>query len=304
MSKFVSLSDYINENVQQAKSILGKNDIEQDDPGYLQLKRLVEKTPGLLGKFTQWRFSGTPFWKLRNAYQNFLESKAKGIKLANIESFNSFSEFSDSLINSFETQWEGQFSSGIKKEVISLFNDEIWKLIKDTKSEDDAIPAAVLYIKKFLQLHGRRYKSSGELYDVIKTELMTFRDITKKEYSEFFLNFDNNDAEIIYEDGGNLLVDIKTFKAMNSAEENHILSQSYCFGTEEVWNNLIGSEDNVQQFFWFNFDFDFQDEEFLITFTYVDNEVTRLGTRYGEIQDMEDWEEFKVIVDDFISEKI
>jgi len=302
MKDFITIKEFtrIYENIQQSKKILADKGKDSNDPDYVKLRKLIEKTPGLAGKFTEWMYSGTPFWKLKNAHMFFLRAKNKKIKLGNIDSFNSFEEFDNDIKDGFEKQWENQFTSGIKKEVSDLFDEKIWKLLKSAKSDDKAVPKSLEYVKKFLGTHGRRYKSSKELYDVIQDELLTFRNITKNEYSQFFSKFSDEDAEIVFEDDKNLLVDIKTFKAMDAANENNILSRSYCFGNEDVWCNLIGSHDNIQQMFWFNFNLDFQDVDSLITYTVEDGEITRVGTRYGEVEFTDDWEELKEIIDEFL----
>ena len=302
MKGFITIREFtkIYENIQQSKKIIDDKGIDSNEPDYLKLRKLVAKTPGLAGKFTEWMYSGTPYWKLHNTHQLFLRAKDKSIKLGNIDSFNSFDEFEADIKDGFEEQWEHQFSTGIKKEVTSLFDDKIWGLIKNTKSDDKAVPKSLEYIKKFLQMHGRRYKSSEELYDVIQEELLTFRNITKNEYSEFFSKFDDDEAEILFEDDKNLLVDIKSFEVMDRAQNSNILSQSFCFGEKEVWCNLVSSQDNVQQLFWFNFNLDFQDVDFLITYTVEDGEIVQIGTRYGEVYDMEDWTELKDMIEEFL----
>lgn len=284
------LVDSMNENFQRAKKVLADQGKDTSDQEFQKLKKLLEKSPGFMGKFTEWMYNGTPYWKLSNTYRNdYLKAKKKGIKLDNIDSFNSFEEFKQNLDNAVENQWKHKFAAGIPKEITSLFNDEIWKLLM---THDDKMG----YIKKFLKTWGRRYKSSEELYSIIESEILTYRDIKRSEAIEFFSSFDDSDAEILYTDEKNILVDIKTHKALQSAQENHYISRSYCFGEEEVWCNLI-SADNVQQYFWINFEYDFRDPEFITTFTLEDGEITRIGNGEGEILDSEWMEELKVEIE-------
>ena len=295
-AKFVRESLY--ENIQQAKKVLTSVDKDPSDPDFQNLKKLLEKNPGLMGKFTEWMYDGTPFWKLRKAYQmQYLKAKQKNIPLKNINSLNSFEEFKQDLDNSFDIQWKKQFASGIPKEVSSLIDDNIWDLLKASKqTEDDRMFAIdkLAYIKTFLKTWGRRYKSPQELYNVIEDELQTFRNIRKKEFSEFFNSFDSKDAEVVYEDDKNILVKIKTFKAMDAAQNKHFISQSFCFGEEEVWCNLVSNEENVEQYFWYNYNFDFRDSDFMVTFTVEDGKLTRIGTGTGEVNTSEDWQELSV----------
>jgi len=284
-----------NENVQQAKKILADKGIDADDENYQKLSKVLEKSPGLMGKFTKWMYDGTPFWKLRNTYQmHYLKAKQKNIQLGNINSFNSFEEFKQNLDEAFEAQWRKQFATGIPKEVSKLFDEKIWDLLRDSKQTDDEKMFAndkIAYIKKFLQTWGRRYKSSDTLYNVMEDELATYRNIRKKEFSNFFNSFNPKDAEVVYEDDKNLLIEIKTFKAMDAAQKKHYISQSFCFGEEEVWCNLVSNEENAQQYFWYNYNFDFRDSDFMITFTVEDGKVTRIGTATGEVNTSEDWDE-------------
>ena len=44
------------ENVQQSKSLLNKLNIDDNDVRYFELKKLLGKNLGYLGKFTEWLF--------------------------------------------------------------------------------------------------------------------------------------------------------------------------------------------------------------------------------------------------------
>jgi len=70
----------LDEDVQQAKSILKKNNIKETDSRFVQLKSMLEKENklGYLGKFTKWLFvDNTPFQELKDLFYLIVTTPSK-----------------------------------------------------------------------------------------------------------------------------------------------------------------------------------------------------------------------------------
>jgi hypothetical protein len=90
-------SIFILENVQQAKSILKKQNIPETDPTYQELRQMLEEDNklGYLGKFTKWIFKEkTPFEEVKELY-NLI--KTTNVKVPPIDAFKTAEEMYDTI---------------------------------------------------------------------------------------------------------------------------------------------------------------------------------------------------------------
>lgn len=87
--------EILNESLQKARSILRRLNINEDDKRFLELRELLRRNPGYLGKFTEWLFVG------KQSINNLesLYDRIKGVRLSKpIDEFKTVEDVIDSLV--------------------------------------------------------------------------------------------------------------------------------------------------------------------------------------------------------------
>jgi len=92
----------IRENVNQAKSVLRKNNIPETDRRYVELKEMLEKRNklGYIGVFTKWMAAGSPIQELKELFELIQTTNVK--KIPPIDTFQTAEQMYDT-IRSLET---------------------------------------------------------------------------------------------------------------------------------------------------------------------------------------------------------
>lgn len=205
-----------------------------DDIARLETKRIVKKfVDRLPGEFVVKNPNapdrGTTVASIRRAYQNAPETikeKVAGIAKA-------FDEFGKNP--------DGSIDHKKNKELQDLFFDKIQRY----RNLNEVILAAQNFIKS--ANNGNMVKFMQAIQD------------TNKKYGEL------NGAEIVYEQGDILIVEIKSFQAnkdLNSNTSHCIASSSY------QWDNYVGSDSNFnKQYYIYNFGLPPSDDKSVIGIT-------------------------------------
>ena len=156
-----NLYGLINENMDQARSILKGAHIPEQDPRFQELKQmlLTDNKIGYIGKFTKWLFIDREPWaKILEVY-NML--KTHPTVVPPIHTF-------DMLENLFDFLQGSEISTKAKK-VINTISAHVKKYI--TTELKDLIELNIQYadaIADFYAKKGARYRDSGELYNDTK----------------------------------------------------------------------------------------------------------------------------------------
>lgn len=87
--------EVLNESLQKARSILRRLNINEDDKRFVELRELLRRNPGYLGKFTEWLFVG----KQSIDSLESLYDRIKGVRLSKpIDEFKTVEDVVDSLV--------------------------------------------------------------------------------------------------------------------------------------------------------------------------------------------------------------
>jgi len=208
------------ENVQQAKSVLKKNNIPETDRRYVELKQMLEDANkiGYLGSFTKWMAGGAPLEELKDLFQTIQTTGVKNIPP--IDTFKSAMDMYDT-IRSLETQ-------GLTGNLIKLIPSNARRvldtpelrqfIIVNKKNADD--------IKRFF------LKSSGGFADHPQDFLPTLETFVANLNGEWNLKtmypkvkaFD--DVKIFYKSPELLIFTISDFETSKK-----LCSQEFCIAT-------------------------------------------------------------------------
>jgi hypothetical protein len=239
------------ENVNQAKSLLKKHNIKEDEPNYVNLKDLTSKHPGYLGFFVKmWLEQNIGFKSLKDLYNLIL--KSTWIKNLNkpITNYTNWEELQDDIIKA-KNDWKiKQMISEFPSQQKDLVVDEIKPLLIRLYSRKDKNN----FLKKI-----SRYKSSQELYrsldEFIKGKNLNFDENIKR--------LTNYKIPIIHSDKGN---DIIIAKVNSSSELTSIAGDtSWCIRNSETFKSYNNGVNR----------------QFVVLLTDLNNNYRKIGITYG-----------------------
>ena len=161
--KIVRTSIYglINENMDQARSILKKVNIPEQDSRFQELKKMLldDNKIGYIGKFTKWLFQDREPWsKLIEVYDLV---KSHGTKVPPIDTFKTLEDLFDFLQGSSINTKVGQVISSIPSVARKNVSEDLKKLIElnITYSKE---------ISDFYSKKGGKFKNQKDLYSETK----------------------------------------------------------------------------------------------------------------------------------------
>ncbi len=153
-----NLYESLNENMQQARSILKKLNIHEQDPRFQELKQMLldDNAIGYIGKFTKWIFNDREPWeKLIEVYDML---KKHPTKVPPIDTFETLESLFDYLQGSGISMKTNQVVNAIPSRARQYANDKLKKLIElNIKYADQ--------IKDFYSKKGGKFKTSVDLYN-------------------------------------------------------------------------------------------------------------------------------------------
>jgi len=240
------------ENIAKARKILDEIRTDENNPKFIELKKLLSKNPGYLGSFTKWYLQDNESMsKIEEVYKLLLNTNID----KPIDTFDKLEDLYDyiqsyeinkkvnQVINSLPSGTRNMISDNKKlfdelKNTISL-NIEYAKLIKD------------LYSKK-----GGRYKEPVSLVkdtkDYIKNLKGGFNSDTIKKKLEGL------NIEIVVDTPEILMIKVNDYSASCKIGSKH-----WCISTSQsYWNNYVNEFTN--QYFIFDFTKDISDKKHMI----------------------------------------
>lgn len=239
------------ENMQQAKKTLKELHIDETNPDFLRLKEMLKKSPGYLGKFTDWLFRDhTEFDQLESVYNKLREIKIDkpltDFKTAE-ELFDYFQKFEIDkkvrhLINALPSRTRAYVTDDLKK-LLSM-NLKYYDQIRD------------LYFNK----GGREiYKNSEKLYKDTQTVIENNSGAFNLE--TILEKIKGKHLEIHYQTPNLLMCRILDYET--SCE---IGSPHWCIVTDKsYWNQYV--DGSTQQYFIWDFTKNVSDKKHMMGVT-------------------------------------
>lgn len=247
------LRKMIFESVSQAKKYLNANDISLNDSEYLNLKDLLKKNIGYLGKFTEWLFEEElDIEYLKNLYELIIKI---GLD-KDINSFNTSEELYDYLqIKKNERKINKviqELPSGIKKQIDSKFR----KMLEDNIDYLD-------YIYDMYSKVSFRYKNEN-IDKLYKDTLEAIKRVTGG-WTPYSIKY--NDEELVYIDNDTLILNIKDYN-----RSCDLGSKSWCIVTSP-YHFREYTDGYAEQYFIYDFTKEPTDAFSLIGLTMDENHV-------------------------------
>jgi len=152
----------LNENMQQARSILKKQKIQEQDPRFQQLKQMLldDNRIGYVGKFTKWIFQDRESWEqLMEVYEMV---KNHPHKVPPIDTFSKLEDLFDYLQGSTITVAANKALKAIQKRLI------YFKMTDAQKDKlNNLLELNINYVDQlfdFYEKKGRKFKTYQDLY--------------------------------------------------------------------------------------------------------------------------------------------
>ena len=253
MSRIKKYSGFINENMDQAKSLIAKKMAAFD-----KLKNLLSKNLGYIGKFTEYLMhENIKYEDLVELYNQILDLKSKNAtidisKLSYEEALDKIVDINNDLqVNSLISQFPGE-QKKFAKEILKKSNNN-WDFstnynifLKVSKKED---------IKTFISKVSR-YKTEDDLLKALKVFSRDAQN-TKEKVKELLSNMK---SEIVFENDKILVVKV------DNIEDIKVLGSdtSWCILGQSMWNRYTK---NRLQYIVYDYERDEYDPKFKIGFT-------------------------------------
>ena len=253
MSRIKKYSGFINENMDQAKSLIAKKMAAFD-----KLKNLLSKNLGYIGKFTEYLMhENIKYEDLVELYNQILDLKSKNAtidisKLSYEEALDKIVDINNDLqVNSLISQFPGE-QKKFAKEILKKSNNN-WDFstnynifLKVSKKED---------IKTFISKVSR-YKTQDDLLKALKVFSKDAQN-SKEKVKELLSNMK---SEVVFENDRILVVKV------DSIEDIKVLGSdtSWCILGQGMWNRYTK---NRLQYIVYNYERDEYDPKFKIGFT-------------------------------------
>jgi hypothetical protein len=233
------------ENVQQSKSLLNNLDIDINDSRYLELKKMLGKNLGYLGKFTEWLFNdGIDINFLKTLYSELIKVKLD----KPIDTFETSEDLYDYLtegkINTKVNQVINSLPSGTRR----LVNQELKDLISLNSKYIDTL-------KDFYSKKGGRYKDIQTLTKDTKKLINNLSGGWNVESIKY------KESEVVYKDDHTLILHINSYD-----RSCDLGSQHWCISTDESqWEDY--TKDFKKQYFIYDFTKEISDKKSMIGVT-------------------------------------
>lgn len=279
-----NLFDYlILENMQQAKALLKRNNIEETNPEFLELKSMlgltpeaqkakVKQAPGYLGKFTKWFFEDRQtMTAIKELYELIKANPSIKFQIDNPKSYGhegkgdrrpELEALYDFITEKNVEQKSGAIIKALPSRTRKFANKKLMNLIADnTKFHKE--------IKDFYGKKGGRYKNSNDLYNDTEAFVSNFH--TKFNLDTYLQMLNNagkegEDYNIIYKSPELLIV-----QPMNYETSCRIGSKQWCISTSKgQWDNYVDEFSN--QYFIYDFTKKLSDKRSYIGVTAVPSE--------------------------------
>ena len=215
----------------KSKKVLKSLDTPLDDPNYIELKNMLGKHQGYLGKFTEWLFKDNiPMGQLQSVYN---EIQSVGLDKP-IEQFKTPEEVYDYLTEYKISRSVNQILKSLPSRTRRIVNDNLRNLIKLNIQYKESI-------QDFYSKKGGRYKNINDLYkdtENLINNLSGGWGIDSIKYQE---------DELVYKDNHTLILWIKYYD--RSCE---LGSQHWCISTDKsMWDDY--TDDFNKQYFIYDF---------------------------------------------------
>lgn len=249
-----NLYGLLNENMQQARAILAKMRIPEEDPRFQQLKQMLVKDNriGYVGKFTKWLFQDREPWeKLIEVYQMLQTHTAK---VPPIDTFKTIEDLFDFLQGSGIETKVNQVVNSIPSRARQHANKELRKLIELNIKYAPAL-------KDFYSKKGGKFKDARSLYAetdaLIKNLSGGFNiDAIKKKIKD-----KKCAVEVILE-----RPDLLVIKPLDYSASNVLGSSSWCISySKNYWDSYADVFSN--QYFIYDFTKSLSDKKSMIGVT-------------------------------------
>jgi len=235
------------ENVRQAKKYLDENDIPPNDRFYLELKNILRKNLGYLGKFTEWLFHNKDHHP--GVTIGFLEDVYKMIKNVgldkDINTFKTSESLYDYLTDKKHETKINQVIKSLPSRSRNLINQELKDLIKNNIDNIDSI-------KDFYSKKGGRYKNITDLIKDTKSLITNLQGKWNPDSIKY------RDRELVYKDSNTLILWIDNYNRSCDLGSKH-----WCISTSE---NMFGqyTDGFKKQYFIYDFTKDISDKKSMI----------------------------------------
>ncbi len=249
-----NLYGLLNENMQQARAILAKMRIPEEDPRFQQLKQMLLKDNriGYVGKFTKWLFQDREPWdKLLEVYEML---KSHPTKVPPIDTFKTIEDLFDFLQGSGIGTKVSQVINSIPSRARQHASAELKKLIELNIKYADAL-------KDFYSKKGGKFKDSRSLYNETDALIKNLSGGFNLEAIKKKIKDKKCAVEIILE-----RPDLLVIKPLDYSASNALGSSSWCISySKNYWDSYADVFSN--QYFIYDFTKSLSDKKSMIGVT-------------------------------------
>ena len=259
------------ENVQQSKSLLNNLDIDINDSRYLELKKLLGKNLGYLGKFTEWLFKD----EIDINFLKTLYIELSKIKLdKDINQFKTSEDLYDYLTTFKINAKTNQVINSLPSRARRLVNQELKDLISlNSKYIDN--------LKDFYSKKGGRYKDIQTLIKDTKSLINNLSGGWNVDSIKY------KDSEVVYKDNHTLILHIDNYK-----RSCDLGSQHWCISTDKFqWEEYTG--DFKKQYFIYDFTKEISDKRSMIGVT-INTDGKISAAHYRDDTELKNYNELSI----------
>lgn len=249
-----NLSSTLNENMQQARAILAKLNIPEEDPRFQQLKNMLVKDNaiGYIGKFTKWIFKDHESWDKLTEIYNMLKNYPG--KVPPIDSFTTIESVFDFLQGAGISTKVNQVINSIPSRARQNVGNKLKKLLElNIKYAEE--------IKDFYSKKGGKFKNETDLYNETNTLITNLSGGFNLESMKKKIKDTRSNVHIIMETQGLLVIQPLDYEA------SHALgSSSWCISySKNYWDSYADVFSN--QYFIYDFSKQLSDKKSMIGVT-------------------------------------
>lgn len=254
-----NLFETLNENMQQARSILKNLKIPEEDPKFQELKQMLldDNRIGYIGPFTKWIFKDREPWdKLIEVYEMV---KNHPHKVPPIHKFKTLESLFDFLQSSEITSKTSKAIKDLKKRII------YFKLSSDQEKKlDNLLELNVKYIdsiSNFYNKKGRKFKSFVDLFNETESLINNLSGGFNLAAMKNKIKKTNSDVDIMLE-----RPDLLVLRPNNYKTSCALGSNSWCISySKNYWDNYVDVFSN--QYFIYDFTKSLSDKKSMIGVT-------------------------------------
>lgn len=261
LGQHIQHKEKLHEDMQQARSILKKMGIPEEDPKFQELKQMLQDANQMayIGPFTKWMYKErvSSLEEIKDLFDAMRDLKQYNQKVPSVQQFKNADKMLDHVMNKL-------VSSKMKNVLNSAPNSQIKRWIQEDEVQKilRANTDKYKFLGKFIGKKAKKYSSYAEFVAGLKSEIKSVSGEWTSDAVIDRLEKKGGNYKVLYKSPQFLLLQIKDYETAQI-----IGNEDICITyVPSQWQNFVGRANN--QYVFYNFEYEPTDPRCRVWLTY------------------------------------